>query len=70
MKGAFDMEKKYIKQGRFIPASGAATEAERLRAVELFLMRFSEEIEYAMVQLNDAWSAQTASSASDGEVIE
>ena len=62
------MEKMDIKEGRFIPSAGQGTVEERLLAVELFLMRFSQEMEYAMCQLTEALGHSSLTAIPDEEV--
>lgn len=62
------MEKNYTREGRFIPSVASSTMSERLHAVEVFLMRFSEEMEYALTRLNESVAAMTEQTSNGEEV--
>lgn len=62
------MEKMYMKEGRFVPPPGPVTEAERLRAVESFLMRFSEEMECFLNRWNESVLGTDRDAFTDEEV--
>lgn len=42
------MERLAVNGGRYIPPASAATDADRLRALEAFIMQYSEATECAL----------------------
>ena len=54
------MEKLILSCGRFAPQSGEDTEA-RVRAMESYLARMSEELEFLMGRLGGGAAAESAS---------